>query len=148
MSHRVRTTRASLRAGAALALGLAAITPAAAQDAPMPGDAVLRFAGANTVGVGMIPPLANAWAKRLRLPPMRTEQAADPLEYTLRTEGAEGARKTAAPATRTRAPPRASSARAAAGTRRLTPPAPRRRARGARARAGRAGGRARSRHGR
>lgn len=60
---------------------------------PLPNDSVVRFAGANTVGIGMIPPLAAAWAKKHRLPAIRTEQGADPLEYTLFAEGAESARK-------------------------------------------------------
>ncbi len=59
----------------------------------LPNDSVVRFAGANTVGIGMIPPLANAWVKRLRLPSIRTEQGTDPLEYTMYAEGAESARK-------------------------------------------------------
>ena len=75
-------------------LGAAVAQPAQPQPAqPLPNDVVVRFAGANTVGIGMIPPLANAWAKKLRLPAIRTEQGADPLEFTLLAEGAESARK-------------------------------------------------------
>jgi len=88
--------RSILLGGAALLAGLVCgPTEGSAQgNAPqLPNDSVIRFGGANTVGIGMIPPLANAWAKRLRLPAVRTEQGADPLEYTMLAEGAESARK-------------------------------------------------------
>ena len=56
-------------------------------------EAVIRLAGSDTVGLVMVPVLANAWVRSLRLPEMRALSGNDPMEYTLMTEGAEAARK-------------------------------------------------------
>lgn len=90
-----RKFRALLLGGASLlaGIGMGAAPVSAQAPAPLPNEVVVRFAGANTVGIGMVQPLANAWAKALKLPAIRTEQGADPLEYTLHAEGAESARK-------------------------------------------------------
>jgi len=41
----------------------------------------------------MVPPLANAWVRSMRLPGLRTEQGSDPMEYALLAEGAEATRR-------------------------------------------------------
>ena len=90
LSHQpLRLLAAAAVLSAGVATGIASAQPAQ----PLPNDSVIRFAGADTIGIGLIPPLAAAWAKKLRLPAIRTEQGAEPLEYSLYADGAESARK-------------------------------------------------------
>ena len=58
-----------------------------------PNDAVVRLAGANTIGIGMIPPLATAWSRKIGLPAIRTEAGQDGEEFQMLAEGAESARR-------------------------------------------------------
>ena len=92
--------RSMLTAGCALGaiLGAALLPATAGAQAPaaaqaLPNEIVVRYAGANTVGVGMLQPLGQAWARKLGFRSVRVEQTADPLEFHLVAEGAEGARK-------------------------------------------------------
>jgi len=83
-----------LTAFAGVAVVLAGLpAPARSQSQPLPNDATVRLAGANTVGVGMIPPWATAWSRKIGLPAIRTEPGQDNEEFTMLAEGAEGARK-------------------------------------------------------
>ncbi len=75
----------------ALLLGLS--VGAQAQTASLPNDAVVRLVGANTIGLGLIPPVASAWSRKLGMPTSRTEPSPDSEEYAMSTEGAEGARR-------------------------------------------------------
>lgn len=85
------------RAALALLCGTLAGTTlpprAHAQSPALPSDASVRLAGSNIIGVGLIPPFAAAWSRKIGLPALRTEPGQDNEEYALLAEGAENARR-------------------------------------------------------
>ena len=85
--------RATLWLSAAVAL-FAAVSVSEAQQAPaIPNNLSVRLAGSNIIGVGMIPPLAAAWSRSIRLSSIRTEPGLDSEEYAMLADGAEGMRR-------------------------------------------------------
>lgn len=92
----VNGRKAALRlAGLCMVAGsLLGTAPATRAQAPsLPHDAAVRLAGSNIIGLGMIPPLAAAWSRKIGLPALRTEPGQDNEEFVMLAEGAENARR-------------------------------------------------------
>lgn len=66
---------------------------AGAPPTAIPNNAAVRLAGSNIIGLGVIPPIANAWIRKIGLPAVRTEPGQESEELIMLAEGAEGARR-------------------------------------------------------
>ena len=74
----------------ATALGIAA--PAMSQPRPAQ-DMLVRLTGADTIGEKGAVELATGWAKQLKFKSFRVDPGADPFEYDVVAEGAEGTQR-------------------------------------------------------